>query len=91
MPQAAPRYRARVVGQGSGTLKGTFTFHANDNYFHTIKKGSLPVLVTKFHSTGKTCPGGGGGGGTSCGTGYFVSGFDTDSALSVGAFKGLTR
>ena len=71
-----------------GNLSGTFHFVANDNFFHTINKSSLPATVQKFTSTGKTCPGGGGG--TPCITGFSFSVNDTDAPLFATANKPLS-
>jgi hypothetical protein len=78
-----------IIGRSKtrkGTLKGTFHFVGNDNFFRTINEGALGATVTKFTSTGKTCPGGGGGG---CPQGF--SFFASDAAGDfLSANKGLS-
>jgi hypothetical protein len=75
------------LAQRSGNLRGTFHFVGNDNYFHTVNKSSLPATVQKFHSTGKSCPG---GGGAPCFTGFSFFGYSAAQPLNVSAGKGLT-
>jgi hypothetical protein len=70
----------------TGTMTGTMDFDANDNYFHTVHKTSMPVTVSKTVYSDNGCP-------TpppTCVQGFSFQGNDMDAPLFVTATRALT-
>ena len=68
------------ISARTGTLSGAFRLNADSNYFHTIKRTSIPVTVAKVYSNGKGC---GGGGGCKAGFSFYFGGLQASRPLGT--------